>query len=151
MREVLMDAPGAGDWIMQRVGGTFNPLTNHTFSSHRDGNLLGGIVTSDYFGNSMSVHMAGEDKYWFTRDLAWLVFDYCFRHCKCHKILTGVRSTNHQAINIDLRGGWQIETVIRDVFEPGVHMVVLYMTPSGCKWLNNYQPRFKVFPKVEVA
>ena len=38
------------------------------------------------------------------------------------------------------RGGWQFETVIKDLYEPGVDMVVLGMTRDTCKWLD-YQPK----------
>jgi RimJ/RimL family protein N-acetyltransferase len=139
-REILIDAPGAGDWIMERARGSFNPRADHSFSSHRDGKILGGIVLADYLGNSWSAHMASEDPYWFSRELAWLVFDYAFNQCGCHKMVTGVSSENRRALEIDLRGGWKLEAVIRDLYAPGVDMMVLGMTRDTCPWLD-YQPK----------
>jgi hypothetical protein len=140
MREILIDAPGAGAWIMERAGGRFNEGCDHSFSSHRDGKILGGIVLMDYLGNSWAAHMAGEDKRWFSRELAWLVFDYAFNQCGCHKLVTCVRSDRPKVLEIDLRGGWQVETAIDDLFAPGVHALILSMTRDTCPWLD-YRPR----------
>lgn len=140
MRQILIDAPGAGDWVMERARGCFNLRADHSFTTHRDGQILGGIVLADYLGNSWSTHMAGEDPHWCSRELLWLVFDYAFNQCGCHKMVTGVRSDNHKALSVDLRGGWKLETAITDLFAPGVHMMVLTMTRDTCRWLD-YQPR----------
>jgi RimJ/RimL family protein N-acetyltransferase len=139
MREIKIDAPGAGEWIMGRAGGRFNPACDHSFATFDGNKILGGIVLMDYLGNSWSAHMAAEDKRWFSRDLAWLVFHYAFVQCGCHKMVTGVRSDNHRAISADLRGGWELEAVIRDLYAPGVHMMVLTMVPERCPWLK-YRP-----------
>jgi hypothetical protein len=144
MALVKIDAPGAGEWIMSRVKGTFTPGMDHSFSNHHDqGNILGGIVVGAYFGNSMVAHMAGDNSRWFTRELAWLAFDYCFNQVGCHKMIAGIRSDNHKAIAIDMRGGWQFETVIKDLYEPGVDMVVLAMTRDTCPWLNYRSKQFR--------
>ena len=139
-REIRIDGPGDGAWIMERVGGTFDPVTDHSFSTLRDHELLGGIVIGAFVGGSMTAHMAGDDKRWFSRELAWLAFDYAFNQCQCHKLVAAVRADNHKAIAIDMRGGWQFETVIKDLFAPGLDVVVLGMTRDTCKWLD-YRPK----------
>jgi hypothetical protein len=142
-REIFFDAPGAGEWVMSRVQGYFTPGHDHSFTTHRDGEILGGFVLCDYFGNSITVHMAGEDKFWCSRDLLWFVFDYGFNHCKCNKMLAPVRSDNTVALALDTRAGWQVEAVLKDIYAPGTHMVVLAMTKDACPWLN-HQPRVLV-------
>lgn len=141
--EIKIDAPGGGEWVMSRVKGTFTPGLDHSFTTHDGDRIVGGIVVCAYFGNSMAAHMAGEDKHWFSRELAWLVFDYAFNQVGCHKMVAGIRSDNHRAIAIDIRGGWRYETVIKDLYEPGVDMVVLGMTPATCPWLNYKPKRFR--------
>jgi hypothetical protein len=125
---------------MERVGGWFTPGVDHSFATYRNGQILGGFVTCEYLGNSMRAHMAAEDPRWFSRELAWLVCDYVFNQSGCQKMVTGVRSDNFQIITMCRRGGWRIETVISDLYQPGVGMVVLAMCASDCRWLN-YQPR----------
>jgi hypothetical protein len=146
MREILIDLPGAGDWIMDRVGDRFNPATDHSFSTHLidlttgSNRILGGFVTCEYLGNSMRVHMAADDPRWFSRELAWLVCDYAFNQCGCGKLVIGVRSDNLRVLDMCRRGGWRVETTIADLYEPGVGMTVLAMSVSSCPWLN-YQPK----------
>jgi hypothetical protein len=84
--------------------------------------------------------MAGEDRFWCSRDLLWLVFDYGFNHCKVGKMLAPVRSDNTVALALDTRAGWQVEAVLKDIYAPGTHMVILAMTKDACPWLN-HQPR----------
>lgn len=146
-RKILIDAPGAGSWVMERVGGWFIIGVDHSFvSCHVDpttgsNRILGGFVTCEYLGNSMRAHMAADDPRWFSRELAWLVCDYAFNQCGCGKLVTGVRSDNTQVLWMCRRGGWHVETTIADLYEPGVGMVVLAMYSSSCPWLV-YQPRY---------
>lgn len=125
---------------MSRVMGTFTPGMDHSFTTHIDGEIIGGFVVSAYAGNSMAAHMAGDNPRWFSRELAWLVCDYVFNQVGCHKMIAGVRSDNRKAIAMDMRGGWQFETVIKDLFAPGIDMVVLGMTRDTCPWLD-YRPK----------
>lgn len=136
MVQILIDAPGAGEWVMHRVTGVFSPGYDHSFSLHRDGEIVGGFAVCSYLGNSATIHMAGADEHWCTRDLLWLVFDYTFNQLGLGKLIGLVRSDNYRTLSIDLRGGWQIETLVRDLYEPGVHCFVLQMTRETCPWLR---------------
>lgn len=140
MREIRIDSPGAGDWIMERVGGHFRQGWDHSFSAHRDGILLGGFATVAYFGNAMTIHMAGRDKSWFSRDLAALAFGYVFHQLGCTKLLAPVRSDNFRSLSLCRRSGWQPDAVIRGVF-PSADMVILSMTKETCPWLARRLPQ----------
>jgi hypothetical protein len=140
MREILIDAPGAGDWVMKRAEGIFTPGYDHSFTTHRDGVLLGGFVVCSYLGNSVTVHMAGEDKHWCSRNLLWAVFNYTFDQLGCYKALAPLRSDHHRIIAMDMRAGWGLEAVVRDAYAPGVHMLIMGMTRATCPWLK-YSPK----------
>ena len=125
-RQILIDAPAAGSWVMERVGGWFTIGVDHSFvTCHVDPTtgskrILGGVVTCEYLGNSMRAHMAADDPRWFSRELAWLVCDYAFNQCGCGKMVTGVRSDNVKLLRMCQRGGWSVETTIADLYDPGV-------------------------------
>lgn len=141
MSDIRIDAPGAGDWIMSRVNGRFDSAVDHSFSSHDgSGAVLGGFVLCQYLGHSMTIHMAGDDAQWCSRELLWLPFHYAFTQLGCGKMLAPVRSDNYDALSMDLRAGWELETVIHDVYAPGVHMMVLSMVKATCPWLD-YTPK----------
>jgi len=151
MLEIRINAPGAGEWIMQRAGGIFVPGYGHSLSTHRDGELLGGFVLSDFTGACAMVHMAGERPGWATRDLLWMLFDYAFHQLGVRKLLALVRSNNYLALALDLRAGWRIETLITDLYEPGVHAFVLYMKPEFCRWLDHHPRGWKPTTAVVVS
>lgn len=140
MREIRIDAEGAGAWIMERVEGMFYDGIDHAFSTHQDGRLLGGFALTGYMGVAMTIHMAACDSRWFSRELAWLVFDYAFNQLKIRKLVAPVRSDNYHSLMLCRRAGWQTEAVLRDLYTDGVHMILLTMTRPQCRWLD-YRPR----------
>jgi hypothetical protein len=115
---ICIDAPGDGQWIMERVTGVFTPELDHSFAVHvdnDDGQILGGFALCQYLGASITIHVAGTmGKRWLTRKLLWL--------------------------SMDFRAGWNLEAVIHNAYDDGVHMMVLTTTKDKCPWLN-YKPR----------
>lgn len=141
MTDIRINMPGAGKWVMDRVGGVFTPLYDHSFTRHRaDGAVRGGFVLCQYLGASMTVHTAGEDKHWCSRELLWLVFHYAFIQLGCSKMICPTRSDAHDKLAMWTRAGWELETIVRDVYAPGVHMMVMTMTKASCPWLD-YEPQ----------
>ena len=136
MADIRIDAPGVGAWIMERASGHFHEGFDHTFSTHDGDQVLGGFALVDYLGGAMTVHMASEHLGWCPRQLLWMVFDYAFNHLKLHKLLAVVRHDNYHILAMNLRAGWNIEFVLRDVFPDGKHMVVLSMTRDSCRWFE---------------
>jgi hypothetical protein len=137
--DIRIDEPGAGEWIMDRVTGVFTPGWDHSFSSHRDGEIRGGFVVCHYLGASATMHMAGVDDNWVSRELLWLAFSYPFDQLGLRKLLAPVRSDNYSSLSLDLRAGWRIEGLIRDAYPGSTHMFLLTMTKDTCPWLD-YKP-----------
>jgi hypothetical protein len=142
MTDIRIDAPGAGQWVMDRAGGVFMPVYDHSFTRHdrRDGSIRGGFVLCQYLGASMAVHCAGDDKHWCNRELLWVVFYYAFVQLNCIKLFAPLRSDDDRKMAMWLRAGWALETVLTDAYALGVHMMVLTMVKDACPWLN-YQPK----------
>lgn len=143
-RTIRIDGEGDGRWIMDLVSGSFDDRYDHAFVAVREhedesGNVvverLGGFTTCNWLGRSIGVHMAGVDPRWCSPRLMWILFQFIFDHLKVRKALTTVASNHYQALDLDLRAGWVIETVIREAF-PDADMVILSMTREQCRWLN---------------
>src|SRR5215510_1662195 len=109
MREVRINDPEAGPWIMGQLGAAFMPRFDNSFSTWLDGKLLGGFVLTWYLRGSITCHMAAQDKRWFTRELAWLMFHYAFKQLGVYKMLTPLASDEHRIIAMDMRAGWNLE------------------------------------------
>jgi hypothetical protein len=137
MKDIRINEPGVGEWIMSRLDSVFTPKQDNVFSSHDGDRILGGFVLTHFIGGSITVHMAAQDKRWCSRDLLWLVFHYAFEQLGCHKMLSPVPSSKPNVIDMDIRGGWTVEAVIQDAYAPGVHMFILGMTREACPWLKH--------------
>jgi hypothetical protein len=135
MRDIRINEPGAGEWIMARVTGSFLPSHDHSFATYRDGRIVGGFAMCHYLGASATIHMAGDDEHWCSPDLLWMVFDYAFNQLGMRKLIAPVRSNNYLALSQDLRAGWFPEAIIRDAY-PDAHMFILTLTRERCRWLK---------------
>jgi hypothetical protein len=146
MKRIRINHPGDGDWVMGRVEGFFNPLQDHVIANYDDetDELLGGFVLTGFLGTSLTVHQAGDGD-WCSRALLWMLFGYAFHQLKCHKIFGTVAADNYHALDINLRGGWELETVVQDVYGPGRHMMLLSMKPGTCRWLKLKRPPEALF------
>ena len=138
-----------GDRIAKASGVVFNPAGDVVISHSRQGELTGGMLYNNFTGASINIHIAGFDPRWGDRDLVWVGFDYPFNQLGCRKVFGQVPASNEQALEFDLKLGFKIETVIRDVFPDG-DLVVVSMSKDDCRWLKlkprNVAPRL---PRVD--
>lgn len=135
MKEVLINHPGDGEWIMLRVGGLFNRATDHTVAVHRNGRVAGGVVFTGYLGSAITLHMAGSEDNWATRDFLWMVFHYAFVQLGVRKVLGLVSSANTRALSVDARLGFAVVARVPDIYPDGSDLMILAMDKSECKWL----------------
>ena len=135
--QILINEPGDGAWIMQRVGGVFNETTDQSIAVHRGGVIRGGVVYTGFIHASIMVHMAGSEDNWATRDFLWMVFDYAFNQLGVRKLIGLVASSNTRAISVDLRLGFRLEGRLTDCLpDPNDDLLILTMLKRDCRWLN---------------
>jgi len=99
------------------------------------GKLLGGVVFYDYTGRSISMHVAGFDPHWISRDMLFVTFDYPFVQLKCASIFCQLRSSNLKVLEFVKKIGFKREVVIPEVFPDG-DMIVGRLRAEECRWLN---------------
>lgn len=142
------DADGVldGRWIMDQVGGGgFEPGRDHSLATVRGGKLIGGFVVSGLLGRAVSVHMAGKDPHWCSRDLMWMLFDYIFNRLGALKAVALLDSTNTLAVSQDLRAGFVLEAVVRGIYDaPEGNLLILTMTQEQCRWLKIKPQAYKL-------
>jgi RimJ/RimL family protein N-acetyltransferase len=124
-----------GNRIARAAGVVLNYDGDVVISHSRNGELTGGMLYNNYTGSSINIHIAGFDPRWGDRDLVWVGFDYPFNQLGCTKVFGQVPASNKQALEFDLKLGFKIETVIRDVFPDG-DLYVVSMSKDDCRWLN---------------
>lgn len=98
--------------------------------------MAGGVVFTGYLGSAITLHMAGSEDNWATRDFLWMVFHYAFVQLGCRKVMGLVSSANERALSIDIRLGFRVAAKLEDMFPDGSDLLVLVMERAWCKWLN---------------
>ena len=93
------------------------------------------MIYNCYTGASINIHIAGFDPRWGDRDLVWVGFDYPFNQLGCKKVIGQVPSYNDLALEFDLKLGFKIEAVIKDVF-PNGDLFVVSMLKEDCRFLK---------------
>ena len=105
------------------------------------GKLLGGMIYYGHTGQSISVHIAGFDPHWISKDLLWIAFNYPFVQLKCANIFCQLRSRNFKALDFIRKIGFKQEVVIPEVFSDDEDMIVGRLRKDECRWLN-IKPRY---------
>lgn len=101
--------------------------------------LMGGVLYTDFWGGSVTMHWAGFCPNWVSRALIWLAFDYPFRQLNAKKVLGLTPESNVVARNTALKFGFKIEYLVDDVFNDADSlngMYILSMRKEDCKWLD---------------
>lgn len=141
MKGIRFNYPGDGDWIMRRAGmGVFNDKLDQVIAVHRDGVIAGGVVYNLFLKTAITLHMAGSEDNWATRDFLWMVYDYAFNVLGVSWCMGLVESTNERALRIDKRMGFR-ELARLPVLDGGVELVILGMQRHECWALNTITPR----------
>lgn len=135
-KRIVINHPGAGERIMAKMGAHFNPECEHSIATYDGDRFLGGFVINHYLGNSVAIHDGSDDPRWCSRDLLWMLFHYVFVQLGCHRAYGPVASDNYHALEVNLRGGWRLEYVLKDAMAPGRHCMLLSMEPGTCRWLR---------------
>jgi hypothetical protein len=125
-----------GAAIAHAAGTGFDPIVDQVISRvTASRNLAGGFIYTNYTKVAISMHMAGFVPGWCTAQLLAFAFDYPFNQLKVERVFGTVPSTNHAALDQDMRGGWKEVTRILGAVEGG-DMIVLSMSRHECKWLR---------------
>jgi RimJ/RimL family protein N-acetyltransferase len=140
-----------GEVIANRCGFMeYNSKWDKCFSvTNREYTLLGGVILTRYTGKggSIAMHVAGFHPKWLKRDFIWTVFQYTFEVLGCNKVFGEVPAQNKRALQFDLKLGFSVENMVRDVFPDG-HLYLLAMYKDECRWLNCITPEIKKLQEV---
>lgn len=134
---IHINVPEHGEAIAKRAGCGFNEgrdvVISRTDSSQET--LRGGFIFTGYTGRSIFAHFAGFDPHWLNRAMIWYGFTYVFKQLDCEQLLTWNKETNHTALEINAKLGFNKPTRIPGVYYDG-DAVVMTMRREECRWLS---------------
>ena len=134
-RIVLTEPERCNDWLFERISVDCSLRDSYVIGLEKAGELVAAVAYTNFTGKSVVMHVAIDDCSTITRRFVWTCFDYPFNQMGVFKVLGYVDSSNTEAMNLDLKLGFRIVTVIPEVYPEG-DLVVLEMKRGDCRWLK---------------
>jgi len=146
LHDIRFNETSDGYAIAGVAGASYNPITDQIIARITPrGNLMGGVLYSDWtgLGGSIHMHVAGFHPRWINRAMLTVCFDYPFNQLNVRKIFGQVPMDNERAIRFNEHFGFRKETVIYDTFpgdKPACDMQLMSMYKDECRFLDPAGP-----------
>lgn len=134
-RIVFADAEH-GEAIGLLTGTRFDPKLDIAIARVRRDKLIGGVLFTDFTGESVAIHTASWDEHWVNRDLIFVVFDYPFNQLGVKRIFGRVPETNIQARNFNLHCGFVDVARIEGVYKHNVAQIIMRLNREDCRFFR---------------
>ena len=150
-RRIVLDWPAVTAWVLERSHALVSLQDCVSIGvvegSLDDRRVLGGVIFHNNTGRggAITVHMAGNETSWASRELLWAIFDYAFNQMGVEKVIGLLQSDNARAIDVDLRLGFVPEAKVKGAF-PDADLLILTMTRAQCRWLSYVPKALKAGP-----
>ena len=130
-----------GAAIGELAGARFTPGYDIAIARVRDDVLLGGVIFTDYTGESIHIHTASWDDHWVNRDLAFVVFDYPFNQLGVKRIFGRLPESNYLALRFNRHCGFREVARVEGVYRHNVAQIVMRCDREDCRFLGKFKPR----------
>lgn len=124
-----------GNAIAKRAGIFFNPKSDVCIC-HVDGNQrLGGVVYTNFTGESINMHAASWARHWISRDMIYVCFDYPFNQLGVNRIFGQAKEDNTAALKFIKHTGFRVVARIEGVHPGNRAAIVMVLEKSECRLL----------------
>lgn len=125
-----------GRLVARKAGIGFDPEVDFAVSRITEaGELLGGVIYTNYTGVAVQMHQAGWHPRFATTQFMWVIYDFPFNMLHVDKVIATVPSTNERAMKITQQMGFTYVTTVPGVVRGG-DMEILSMSRQACRWLK---------------
>lgn len=136
MDQIILNDCEHGTDIARCAGVGYNPKTCCNFARVRDDVLMGGVVFSNYTGESIAIHSGSFDPHWINRDMLYVTFDYPFNQLGVKRIFGQVPEDNTHAQEFNLKVGFKYVARIEGVFRHNIACMVMCLERADCRFLK---------------
>jgi hypothetical protein len=126
----------AGEKIAASCKLIYNPRGNRVIHREVDGRIVGGVLYTDWTRESVTMHVAGYERKWFTRFFLWVCFDYPFNQLGCARAFTQAPETSLLSLGIAARLGFSPIAYVPGVYRGNVAKVIAKLERDDCRWLS---------------
>jgi RimJ/RimL family protein N-acetyltransferase len=130
-----------GEAIAKRAEASYHPSLCSSICRIKNCRRLGGVIYSDFTGESIVMHSASWDQYWINRDMLFCTFEYPFNQLGVKRIFGQVPEDNVHARKFNEKIGFRVVARIEGVFRDNVACLVMCLEREDCRFLQ-VKPRF---------
>ncbi len=137
MKRTVFDKDRVNAWVSERL--TKKPWTGNGWQAigvELDNELVGGVVFDAIaVGERCSMHCAGANRRWLTRDFLKSIFHYAFNVCGANVVIIPVDSDNYDSLRFVKHIGFS--ELARVAGGAGVNDLVLFtLHRADCRWIG---------------
>jgi len=130
------------DFVIGKIGHGRKTDNFTAIGLESDGNVVAGVVYSDYNGNNVLAGIAGEGKHWLTREFRWYMFYYPFIQMGVERITVRVETNNLQSQRFVEKLGFELEFSMKRAGRFG-DLLIYRMFREDCKYLERRHDRIR--------
>lgn len=120
----------------EMTGTRFDPTYDVAVCRVRRDMLVGGVLFTDYTGESIAMHTASWDEHWINRDLLFVGFDYPFNQLGVKRIFGRLAESNQRALDFNMNAGFRTVARIEGVYKHGIAQLVMRLDRDECRFLT---------------
>lgn len=124
-----------GNAIAKRAGIFFNPRSDTCICHVAGSQRLGGVLYSNFTGESITAHTASWKRHWVSRDMIYVCFDYPFNQLGVKRIFGQVKEDNEAALKFNEHMGFRVVARIEGVHPGNMAAIVMVLEKSECRLL----------------
>ena len=136
MDKIIFNHEGHGYSIGSLTGTRFDPEIDISIGRVRRGKLVGGVIFTNFTGESIFIHIASWDEHWVNRDLIFVVFDYPFNQLGVKRMFGRLPESNIQGRNFNLHCGFRDVARIEGVYKHNVAQIIMRLDREDCRFLG---------------
>jgi hypothetical protein len=114
----------------------YDPVSNVNFARLIDEEVVGGVIFSNYTGESIQMHVGAATPYWINRDMLWIAFDYPFNQLLVKRIFGHTPENFTDALQFSFKVGFIPIARIEGVFLDDTACIITRMDREDCRFLN---------------
>jgi len=135
VRRIVTNDPRIADFVAKGCGCSPNHGNNASIGVEQDGELIAGVVYTDFNGKNITAAIHGIGATWLNREFLWLMFYYPFEQAGAVRITATIETFNEKSHNLVRRLGFMHEATLQKAGRFG-DLHVYRMFRDDCKWLK---------------
>lgn len=125
-----------GHAIAELAKTSFNVGVDASICRLHDDERLGGVIFTNFTGESIGMHSGSWDDHWINRDLLWVSFHYPFEQLGVKRIFGQVPEDNVHAQRFNEKLGFRYVARVEGVYRHNIACLVMRLDKEDCRFLG---------------